>query len=248
MSATILIVDDNAVNQTVLIKLLSRRSDWAVLKADDGLQAVKSVKENQIDLVLMDISMPVLDGVEATKRIREWEQAFGRDRIPIVALTAHSPEEWRWACIDAGMDDYLTKPVLPEVLIETITKLLPYQVPNADTVAESINNTLLRLSGDKELLRTLAESFISSYGSFSTDTERALEEGDIGTACERAKELRSSLRNFTMSAAIARTVLLEEASRRGDIEEARRQSCVLEGEISPLIRRLKRLMPHAADR
>ncbi|MFN8061363.1 MAG: response regulator [Vicinamibacterales bacterium] len=104
----VLVVEDNVVNQTVVMGLLRKLGHTAEV-VDDGAQALEAVKRSSFALVLMDCEMPVLDGYEATRRIRALGAPY--DRLPIVALTANAFEEDRKRCLDAGMNDFVTKPI-----------------------------------------------------------------------------------------------------------------------------------------
>ena len=109
-----LVAEDNAVNRAVARGLLERRGH-AVTLVSDGEQAVHAAKDATFDTILMDVQMPGMDGLEATKVIRAAEQPTGR-RVRIVALTAHARDEDRLRCLEAGMDGYLSKPYGPEEL------------------------------------------------------------------------------------------------------------------------------------
>ncbi len=109
--ARILVVEDNATNLAVVNAML-RKLGFTPVIARDGEQGVARVKDSgPLAAVLMDVQMPVLDGYAATRRIREWETAQGRPRVPIIALTADAYEEDRQRCLDSGMDDFLPKPL-----------------------------------------------------------------------------------------------------------------------------------------
>ncbi|MEW6281165.1 MAG: ATP-binding protein [Candidatus Eremiobacterota bacterium] len=110
----VLVAEDNPVNQRVFVRMLEKWGHTAIL-VTDGQQALESLEAGGFDVVLMDIQMPGLDGLEVTRRIRELE-ADGRPRVPIVALTAHATEGYREFCISQGMDGYLDKPVKGEAL------------------------------------------------------------------------------------------------------------------------------------
>jgi signal transduction histidine kinase/ActR/RegA family two-component response regulator len=105
----ILLAEDNPINRKLASNLL-KRAGYRVLTAENGCIAVTVWEREQVDLILMDIQMPEMDGLAATRIIRDQEQASGA-RVPIVALTAHALPEDRQRCLDAGMDDYLTKPI-----------------------------------------------------------------------------------------------------------------------------------------
>jgi len=117
LTCRVLVVEDNPVNQMVLRGLLKRYNIDFVL-ADNGLQACELLKDGTetFDLILMDCEMPIMDGYETTRQIREWEQALKLLRTPIVALTAHAMQDHREKAMLAGMDDYLTKPINPQDL------------------------------------------------------------------------------------------------------------------------------------
>ena len=122
---TVLIVEDNATNQKVVSALLGALG-VRILVAENGQQGLDKAKtEPAIDLILMDVNMPVMDGFEAVKRIREWEAASGAPRRPVIALTADAFEEDRERCLAAGMDDHLSKPVGLKALRDALGKHLP---------------------------------------------------------------------------------------------------------------------------
>jgi CheY-like chemotaxis protein len=114
----ILVADDNVVNQRVAQRLL-QRAGYGVVLASDGKEAVDLLEREVFDLVLMDVQMPKLNGYEATAVIREREKTTGL-HVPIIALTAHAMMGDREACLAAGMDGYVSKPIQPETLFKTI--------------------------------------------------------------------------------------------------------------------------------
>ncbi|MCE1274896.1 MAG: response regulator, partial [Chlorobiales bacterium] len=116
---SILIAEDNPDNQ-VLISAFLNDSPHDVDMAVNGSEAVDKFRSRTYDLVLMDIQMPVMDGYEATRRIRSYEKESGADRTPILALTAHATTEERQKCLDAGCDGHLTKPIKKSKLLEAI--------------------------------------------------------------------------------------------------------------------------------
>ena len=118
----ILLAEDSPVNQKLAIWLLEKEGHTVVV-ANDGREAVDAVESRQFDLVLMDVQMPEMDGFEATALIREREKRHGR-RLPIIAMTAHAMKGDRERCLEAGMDDYVPKPVRAPVLFQTIHTLL----------------------------------------------------------------------------------------------------------------------------
>ncbi|MBF0519696.1 MAG: response regulator [Nitrospirae bacterium] len=117
----ILIAEDNIVNQRLLIRLLQRRG-YTPVAAGNGREALDMLAKSHFDLILMDIQMPVMDGLEATRNIRNTKDANVNAEIPIIAVTAHATEEDMELCLATGMDDFLSKPFRSEVLYKLIEK------------------------------------------------------------------------------------------------------------------------------
>lgn len=122
-SLNILLVEDNEDNQLLFTSFL-KKANHQINIAENGQEAVERFKNEDFDLILMDMQMPVLDGYEATKIIRDWEKQIERERTPIVALTAHAFAGDREKCLNAGCDDYLTKPITKHALLEFIKKFI----------------------------------------------------------------------------------------------------------------------------
>jgi CheY-like chemotaxis protein len=118
----ILIAEDNLVNQRVASMVLKKRGHSAII-ANNGREVLSILKGASFDLVLMDVEMPEMDGIDATLAIRESEKRTG-GHLPIVALTAHAIDAYKTRCLNAGMDRYLAKPLLPKQLIETVEGLV----------------------------------------------------------------------------------------------------------------------------
>ena len=116
---TVLIAEDNKTNQLVLQTML-KSLDVEIVIVENGQEALQYYVANSPDLVLMDMAMPVLDGLDATRKIREFEKQNGLDRKPIIALTANAMTGDRDTCLNAGMDDYLSKPIIKSNLVATM--------------------------------------------------------------------------------------------------------------------------------
>lgn len=166
-SLRILLAEDNAVNRQLVTALLAKRGHTSV-SVVNGREAVAAVANGGFDLVLMDVQMPEMDGLQATAAIRKAEKGTGT-HVPIVALTAHAMKGDREACLAAGTDEYLSKPVnAPELfaLIETLTGITantnkPAQAdvaPLPEPVFD-MGSVLARVEGDRNLLRELAQIF-----------------------------------------------------------------------------------------
>jgi CheY-like chemotaxis protein len=119
----ILLAEDNVVNQKLVTRLLENRGHTVVL-AEDGRAALAAIDREPFDVVLMDVQMPEMGGLEATAAIRAREQATGA-HLPVVAITAHAMKGDEERCLAAGMDGYVSKPIQPAALIEMIQTLVP---------------------------------------------------------------------------------------------------------------------------
>ncbi len=122
--ARVLVVEDNTTNVAIIQGLLMKFNVRSEV-ADNGQEALNLLAQSTYDLVLMDCQMPVMDGYEATEKIRKGENAVQDQNIPIIALTAHAMRGDKEACFDAGMNDYLSKPIDPELLHGKLSKWLP---------------------------------------------------------------------------------------------------------------------------
>ncbi len=158
--ARVLLVEDNRVNQKVALALLARVGIVADV-ASTGAEAIEALKRKACDLVLMDVSMPVMDGLEATAALRAPGSGVLDPAVPVVAMTAHAMPEDRERCLRAGMNDYLSKPISPETLIPILDRYLaereagevkrgPGAAPGARLPVFDEEALLARLSGDRE--------------------------------------------------------------------------------------------------
>ena len=118
----VLLVDDNVVNQRLVARLLEKRGH-TVHSAANGREALDKIEQDHFDLAIMDVQMPEVDGLTATRIVRGREELRG-GHLPIVAMTAHAMAGDRERCLEAGMDGYLSKPIDPVVMIEEIRRVL----------------------------------------------------------------------------------------------------------------------------
>jgi PAS domain S-box-containing protein len=213
---SVLLAEDNVVNQRLALRMLQKQGH-AVTVAGNGRQAVDHWKTGSFDVILMDVQMPEMDGLEATAAIRQLEQGTGR-RVPIVALTAHAMKGDRERCLDAGMDDYITKPIqaedLQRVLSPTSTPRPP-QTPPLDRSA-----LMHRVSGDVGLLREMTDLFRDDGPRLLADVEEAVTLGDARRLKHAAHTLKGAVSNFGAEPAIAAAQRLEAMGQRGDLDGA----------------------------
>ena len=167
----ILLAEDNATNQKVATAILGKAGLTAEI-ACNGKEAVEALTKRDYDIVLMDVQMPVMDGFEAMRQIRDPSSTVRNHEIPAIAMTAHALMGDRQRCIDAGMTDYVSKPIDPTILIETVTRLLDPNTVIEDTVEgeeppeeQSMapvfdrEGALQRMGDDEDLLNEIIEIF-----------------------------------------------------------------------------------------
>ncbi|MDT8384183.1 MAG: ATP-binding protein [Gammaproteobacteria bacterium] len=156
---SVLLVDDNAVNQQVTVSILQKQG-FMVDIANDGLQAITLFKANNYNVVLMDCQMPVMDGFEATRKIRVYELTHGSSRTPIIALTANASDQDRQACFESGMDDFLVKPMRINAVIDVFSRYLETDTPVAEEnfpQATSLSHDAIEQHFDMGVLSDLEE-------------------------------------------------------------------------------------------
>jgi signal transduction histidine kinase/HPt (histidine-containing phosphotransfer) domain-containing protein len=229
----ILVAEDHPVNQRLVTCLLEKQGHAVVVVAD-GHAAVEAVAQQAFDLILMDVQMPGIDGLEATAAIRAQEQARGT-HIPIIALTAHAMKGDQERCLAAGMDDYVAKPITANDLSSAIARRLghcagpelPAAAPPVDMVA-----ALRAVDGDPALLRELVHLFLQDYPSHMTAIQEALRRGDADPVIRTAHHLKGAL--SIIGGTLAAT-LASELERMGDVgalEDASRTLPPLERELA----------------
>ena len=193
-----------------------------VVTVGNGRAAVDLQAGQPFDLVVMDVWMPEMDGLEACRKIRELEIPTGK-RTPIIALTAHAIRGDRAACIAAGMDEYLTKPIRRQTLLEAIQRVTTAASPGAEVpVAAStapVANAGVSLMGpwvgaDAEVLFKLGPLMIQSTRTSVADMNRALETREWMTLEREAHSLKGSLGIFHAATAVETVRRIEESARR----------------------------------
>jgi two-component system sensor histidine kinase/response regulator len=219
----VLLAEDNLVNQRVAGELL-RRWGHRVHIANNGLEAVAALERDTFDLILMDLQMPRMDGLEATRLIRQSESQTG-GHVPIVAMTAHAMRSDKERCLAAGMDDYLTKPIDPDLLGEAIAKAAPGKMDEMTVPdqASAVNMTKLeqRFSGNQELKHQLMQVFLEEYPVLMKDVRQAVDMADSEALARAAHTLKGSLGYFEAPAASQAAFEMEKLGRAEKMEKAR---------------------------
>jgi len=230
----VLLAEDHPVNELITSQLL-RRLGCTVRPAHDGHEAVATWEQGDTDLVLMDVQMPGSNGLEATRRIRLREIETGRPHTPIIAVTANAMNGDRDACLAAGMDGYVPKPVSPQALIRAMDDaLLKVQgvraaaaaaaptpavlgdTPTASADALDLEKLRRRLDGDEATLRQLAEVMRTDLAARLAELYQALQRRDADAAIAHAHGLKGSLGSMTADRGARFAKGLELAARSKD--------------------------------
>lgn len=248
----VLVVEDNPVNQKLAAQLLEKRGHKAII-AGNGLEALATLEKQAFDVVLMDIQMPKMDGLDATRVIREKEKSSG-GHVPIIAMTAHAMKGDRERCLEAGMDAYVSKPIAPDELftsVENFAPAQPYCSPAAtgSSLAEADARGLLAsVGGDAEFLRELAGIFLSDSPRLMSEIRRALAGKDGGALARAAHGLKGAVSNFGAAEVVKAARRLEMLGREGKLETARKALRVLEGSLACFEERLRAIQPRAGKK
>jgi protein-histidine pros-kinase len=224
----VLLVEDNPVNQELAVRLLQRKSH-RVTVANNGVEALDQFDSQRFDVILMDMQMPVMGGVEATEAIRSremrrsWVVSQGFRRVYIVAMTANVMDSDRDLCRQAGMDDYVAKPLRPEVLYAALDRargeaaaeaLKQSVLEDARHVASELDlSAALSDIGDMELLVTMAGMFVSEWDEHEARVRQAVDREDVLELHMQAHTLKSLLAMFHADAARRKAMELEKSAQ-----------------------------------
>jgi hypothetical protein len=272
----LLVAEDNAVNQKLIIRLLEKMGYRADV-ATNGREALDALACRSYAAVLMDCQMPEMDGFAATRAIRKWEAARNAERgtmnaehppapphssflihhssfsrLPIIAVTAHALQGDRTRCLEAGMDDYLSKPIKPDQLKATLERWLPQQgtpegsgvrspesnpqplTPNPQLSVFDLAEALERVEGDRELLAEMAALFLEEYPTMLEQIQQAIVKQDPQELQHSAHTLKGSVGNFAAHGVFAAAFALEKMGRQGDLVHAAEALATLEQELAHL--------------
>jgi two-component system sensor histidine kinase/response regulator len=238
----LLLAEDNAVNRRLVTAILEKHKH-TVVSVENGRQAVDAVKTDTFDLVLMDLQMPEMGGMEATGIIRAAEMGTGL-HLPIVALTAHAMKGDREACFAGGMDAYLAKPVRPNELLAVLDQLMGFSsAPETAPPEPAFDPTevLARVEGDRQLLAELVSIFMAESPTRLAEIRRCLSAGDVKGLEHAAHTLRGSLGSLGARAAAKAALALEIKGRDGALDGAAAELAELEREMGRLETDLARL-------
>jgi CheY-like chemotaxis protein/HPt (histidine-containing phosphotransfer) domain-containing protein len=235
----VLVAEDNPVNQVLIVRLLEKLGHTSFLAAN-GEEALRAYEAQVFDAVLMDVQMPVMDGLSATAAIREREARDpSRRRVPIMAVTAFALRGDRERCLAAGMDDYLTKPIKPNDLAVALNRLFaaepPAPTPGASAPGEpaagagfDFSAALSYVGGDRALLDELLGIFAEDAPMRMDAIRMAIAGGDAQQLMREAHTLKGALKVLGAAAAAGLALHLENLGRDGDLSRAREAGAALE--------------------
>ncbi|MCF6355731.1 MAG: response regulator [Candidatus Polarisedimenticolaceae bacterium] len=228
-NARVLVAEDNITNQIVVRSMLEKLNIHVDV-ADNGEEALQALERSPCDLVFMDCQMPVMDGLEATRRIRDVRSPVKDHAIPVIAMTANAMRGDRERCIKAGMDDYIAKPVDPARLRRVLEQWLPdrcFRIAESDgaggtpSLAESIfDYTAMseRVMGDKALIRAVAEAFLKELPLQIEQLKAALQADDTAQMAALAHKIRGAALNVGGMVLSSSAHAIEQAGRREEPE------------------------------
>jgi len=223
----ILIADDSVINQKVALRILENNS-YSVDVVDTGKKVLERLENNPYDLILMDLQMPEMDGLEATKTIRQKEKFTGK-YTPIIAMTAYAMKGDRENCLLAGMDDYISKPIKPKTLLEAVRNQL-YKSPSEEEPLQTFEEKqeedkvfdreelLERLQGDEKLLKELLEIFFTQVPDLIGQIRESLFNKDMPAVVKFGHKLKGMSGNISAKK-IYRKAFDFEMSARQDKKE-----------------------------
>jgi PAS domain S-box-containing protein len=249
----ILVAEDTPFNQKFILRLLGRWGHQTVL-VENGHQVLETLSKNAFDLVIMDVQMPEMDGYEATRAIRVLEKTSG-GHIPIIAITAHALKGDRESCIEAGMDEYVSKPISSDQLFDIIETLGPGRT---ESITGSEDGEDTRPSYDKQTLidafdhdwgffKEVVDLFIQDYPRMITDIQQAYKTGNTDALIRTAHSLKGMLSLFNAKEATRRALKLEEMGKQGEFFGAEQEIESLSGELVMLKSTLQELIEERAS-
>ena len=230
----ILVAEDNLTNQVVALGILKKLG----LRADavaNGVEALTSLQTLPYDLVLMDMRMPIMDGIEATLRIRDRNSAVLNRAVPVVAMTANVQQADRQRCLNAGMNGFISKPVSPEALRTALEEWLPARPPIFDRAA-----FLDRMMQDGELASAVLDLFLDDLPQQIEALRQQLAAGDPSAGGLTAHSIKGAAANVSAERLRERAQAMEDAANQGDLEALRQAMPDLEACWEELRRALRK--------
>ena len=272
----ILVAEDTPFNQKFILRLLERWNHQAKL-VENGREALKTMQSDTFDIVLMDVQMPGMDGLTATKKFRKWESGMrnaeaarrykaGTDselkseiqtrkskinRLPIIALTAHAVKGDRERCLKAGMDEYISKPIDAEKLFEAIEVLTQKTDEPLDDneELEIIDQALLlkAFDGDLDFMQEVVEVFLNDYPRLFADLRQAVQASNEDLLMRSAHSLKGMLKNFRADVAAEMAYDIEKRAKALNFENISAKIAALRDQVAEVDRNLRDIIRRQPD-
>jgi PAS domain S-box-containing protein len=232
-SLRILIAEDNEVNQKLTLLLLEKIGYGADLAAN-GLEALEALRRERYDVILMDVEMPVMDGLEASRSIHsEWPE---NERPRIIAMTANAMQGDRETCLAAGMDDYLSKPIHGDELAAILARCGPRaampEIQDGDALDDSAIQHLEAATGDPAFVAELVETFLRGAPALLANLRSAQQTGQAEELRRTAHTLKSNAQTFGAAALAHLCQALESTAKAGAIDDAAQLVARIEDEYA----------------
>ncbi len=248
----VLVADDVEINRALTQAILEPHGHLITF-AEDGRKALEAYKSGRFDIVLMDIQMPEMDGLQAARAIREYERSLGRGvPVPIVAMTAFAGNEDRQVCLDAGMDDYLAKPIKQAQLLQLVNKYSDRTIESVETLAEDTpvtpapnastdeldegfavfaqNELLERLGGRPEMIPRFVGLFYKGVLPQLEGLVNSLASEDTDGVRRYAHAIKGAAGNIAALRMHQVASMIEKAAKEGDLTEAPQRLAMLQME------------------
>jgi PAS domain S-box-containing protein len=240
----ILLAEDSLVNQRLAVGLLERHGHRVTI-ANNGREACDRLAGDSFDVVLMDVQMPELDGLSATREIRQREKQTG-GHVPIIAMTAHALKGDRERCLESGMDEYVSKPIRERQLLAALRGVLGENGPPlpADPADELIrpsegvidwNAALKTCGGDHGLLRDIVQAFLEEHPRRIDEIRKAIDTADFELLNRSAHTIKGSMRYFSAQAVYDRAFALEQLGVSQNLDGAEEVFGLLKQELAKLV-------------
>jgi len=266
--ARILLAEDNITNQQVALGIL-RKFGLTADAVANGQEVIRALETLPYDLVLMDVQMPEMDGLETTRHIRSPRSAVLNRNIPIIAMTAHAMQADLDECLRAGMNDYVTKPVSPQALAATLEKWLPKEtaVRSHESVVKGRKwqvtsrkqqqrpsrviwnraHMMERLMGDEELAGSILQEFLMDIPRQIEALQAYLDAGDAAGAHRQAHTIKGAAANVGGEALHAVAFEMEQACKAGDLDTVMKNMEELAAGFDRLRDEIRRILPESPE-
>ncbi|MFA9464756.1 MAG: response regulator [Velocimicrobium sp.] len=258
--ANILLVEDNDLNQQVAMELLEE-GEFQTDIADNGAIALEKVSEKKYDIILMDMQMPVMDGLEATRRIRSSQEYA---KLPIIAMTANAMEKDRQLCLESGMNDHIAKPIDPEQLFLILSKWIPQRHKvdaeagygkrtkevklekklDIDIDGLDVESGMRRVLGKQNSYIKLLRKYVEQQKNFTDEINHAFDACDYDTAQRLAHTLKGVSGNIGAVEILRKAAVLEEAIKEKQAEDIIKEYTIDVGKTLNIMRnKIEKILP-----